>query len=41
MDGSFKPPNVFDDEDLYVPSTLDKGKRKADGICHIDDRGRL
>jgi len=34
--GSFKPPNVFDDgEDLYVPSTLDKGKRRADGICHI------
>ena len=40
MDGSFKPPNVFDDDDddLYTPSTVDKGKRKADGICHIDAR---
>ncbi|KAF9231333.1 hypothetical protein BU15DRAFT_82541 [Melanogaster broomeanus] len=34
MSSSFKPPNIFyndsDDEDLYVPSRVDNGKRKAD-----------
>ncbi|KAG6331499.1 hypothetical protein ID866_7590 [Astraeus odoratus] len=31
MDGSYKPQNLFgDDEDTYIPSTQDKGKRKAD-----------
>ena len=34
MDGSYKPPNVFDDsENLYISSTVDKGKRRADGNC--------
>ena len=40
--GSFKSPNVFDDDDdLHVPSTPDKEKRNGDGICHIDARRRL
>ena len=40
--GSFKPPDVVDDDDdQCVPSTPDKEKRKADGICHVDTRRHL
>jgi hypothetical protein len=37
---SFRPPNTFqldssDDEDLYVPSGVDKGKRRAEGMFYL------
>ena len=43
MDPSYKPPDLFGDSDSesdaeYVPSRLDKGKGKAEGIVlvHIE-----
>jgi hypothetical protein len=40
MDPSHKPPKLFSDDsdsdEGYVPSKLDKGKRKAEGVSRAD-----
>ena len=40
MDPSYKPPKLFSDDsdsdEGYVPSKLDKGKRKAEGVSRAD-----
>lgn len=40
MDPSYKPPSLFGanavSDDDYVPSKLDKGKRKAEGMCRAN-----
>jgi hypothetical protein len=40
MDSSCEPPDLVqvyatNDEDLYVPSGIDKGKRRAEGMVYL------